>query len=70
MAHPLLGIPVNLRPLLGLALLAALASPAAAARQKVILDQDAFGPGGSNLQAILMMVQDPHFEVLGVTIVS
>ena len=70
MAHPLLGKPVNLRPLLGLALLAALASPAAAARQKVILDQDAFGPGGSNLQAILMMVQDPHFEVLGVTIVS
>jgi inosine-uridine nucleoside N-ribohydrolase len=70
LAHPLLGKPVNLRPLLGLALLAALASPAAAARQKVILDQDAFGPGGSNLQAILMMVQDPHFEVLGVTMVS
>ena len=37
---------------------------------KVIIDQDAFGPGGSNLQAILMVVQDPGIEVLGITIES
>jgi inosine-uridine nucleoside N-ribohydrolase len=43
---------------------------AAGARQKVIIDQDAFGPGGSNLQAILMVVQSPGVEVLGVAIES
>ncbi len=28
-----------------------------AARRKVIIDQDAFGPAGSNMQAILMLLQ-------------
>src|SRR6266478_1507832 len=28
---------------------------AASARRKVVIDQDAFGPAGSNLQAILML---------------
>jgi inosine-uridine nucleoside N-ribohydrolase len=51
------------------ALLAA-AAPASEVRRKVIIDQDAFGPGGSNLQAILMVVQAPDVEVLGVTIES
>jgi inosine-uridine nucleoside N-ribohydrolase len=41
-----------------------------AGRRKVIVDQDAFGPGGSNLQAILMLLQSPDVEVLGVTIES
>jgi purine nucleosidase len=49
---------------------AASLSAAADARRKVIIDQDAFGPGGSNLQSILMVVQDPRIEVLGITIVS
>src|SRR3984885_16205107 len=40
------------------------------ARRKVIIDQDAFGPAGSNLQAILMLLQAPDVEVLGITIVS
>jgi inosine-uridine nucleoside N-ribohydrolase len=41
---------------------------AAAERRKVIIDQDAFeGPG---LQPILLLLQDPSVEVLGVTIVS
>lgn len=39
-------------------------------RRKVIIDQDAFGPAGSNLQSILMVVQDPGSEVLGITIES
>jgi inosine-uridine nucleoside N-ribohydrolase len=43
---------------------------AAETKRKVIIDQDAFGPGGSNLQAILMVVQSPDVEVLGVAIES
>jgi purine nucleosidase len=39
-------------------------------KRKVIIDQDAFGPGGSNLQSILMVLQSPDVEVLGITIES
>ncbi len=42
----------------------------AAAKRKVIIDQDAFGPGGPNLQPILMVLQAPDVEVLGITIES
>jgi purine nucleosidase len=42
----------------------------ATARRKVIIDQDAFGPAGSNLQAILMLLQARDVEVLGITIPS
>lgn len=57
---------LNLIISLALAVAAAASEP----RRKVIVDQDAFGPGGSNLQAILMLVQAPDVEVLGVTIES
>jgi inosine-uridine nucleoside N-ribohydrolase len=40
------------------------------AKRKVIIDQDAFGPGGPNLQPILMVIQSPEVEVLGITIES
>jgi len=40
------------------------------ARRKVIIDQDAFGPAGSNMQAILMLLQSKDVEVLGITIPS
>ena len=43
---------------------------AASAKRLVILDQDAFGPAGSNMQAILMLLQSPDVEVLGITITS
>ena len=39
-------------------------------RRMVIIDQDAFGPAGSNLQAILLLLQASDVEVLGITIVS
>lgn len=39
-------------------------------RQKVIIDQDAFGPGGPNLQPILMLLQAPDIEVLGISVES
>ncbi len=53
-----------------MALGVSLAVPAAGAGHKVIIDQDAFGPGGSNVQAILLALQDPTVEVLGITIES
>jgi purine nucleosidase len=61
--------------LLILAALFALTPPntcraADAARRRVIIDQDAFGPAGSNLQAILMLLQSKDVEVLGITIPS
>jgi inosine-uridine nucleoside N-ribohydrolase len=39
-------------------------------KHRVIIDQDAFGPAGSNLQAILMLLQASNVEVLGITITS
>lgn len=38
--------------------------------RKVIIDQDAFGPASSNLQAILMLLQADNVEVLGITVTS
>jgi purine nucleosidase len=70
---------MKLRLLLGLLLLATgvagghgnTASAAeASAKRKVIIDQDAFGPAGSNMQAILMLLQSKDVEVLGITIPS
>ncbi len=40
------------------------------APRKVIIDQDAFGPGGPNLQPILLVLQSPDVEVLGITVES
>jgi purine nucleosidase len=39
-------------------------------KRMVIIDQDAFGPAGSNLQAILMLLQASDVDVLGITITS
>ena len=46
------------------------AASASGHRRLVIIDQDAFGPAGSNLQAILMLLQAPDVDVLGITITS
>jgi purine nucleosidase len=51
-----------------LLLMSALGS--AQARRKVIINQDCSGPGGSNLQTLLVMIQSPQVEVLGITVVS
>ena len=40
------------------------------ARRKIIIDQDAAGPGGTDQQSILLLVQSPQTEVLGVTVVT
>jgi inosine-uridine nucleoside N-ribohydrolase len=39
-------------------------------RRMVIIDQDAYGPAGSNMQAILMLLQADDVDVLGITITS
>jgi inosine-uridine nucleoside N-ribohydrolase len=39
-------------------------------RRKVVVNEDFSGPGGSNLQTLLVMIQSPQVEVLGATIVS
>lgn len=42
----------------------------AAPKRLVIIDQDAMGPGGPNLQPILMVLQSPDVQVLGITVES
>ncbi len=50
---------------------ALLATPAfGQQRRKVIVDQDAGGPGGSNLQAIMTLVQSLAVETLGIAVVT
>ena len=55
-------------PFLLLLLATCLAS--AQPRRKVIINEDCSGPGGSNLQTLLVMIQSPQVEVLGITVVS
>src|ERR1700675_923853 len=67
------GILIGLRlrhifPVLLLVLATCLAS--AQPRRKVIINQDCSGPGGSNLQTLLVMIQAPQVEVLEITVVS
>jgi purine nucleosidase len=47
-----------------------LATSASAQKIKVIVDQDARGPGTSDQQAILVFLQSEKFDVLGITTVS
>jgi len=57
--------------LLALAFFVFAALPAMAQEKiKVIVDQDARGPGTSDQQAILVFLQSEKFEVLGITTVS
>ncbi len=39
-------------------------------KRKIIIDQDAAGPGGTDQQSILLLIQSPQAEVLGVTVVT
>src|SRR5215472_14377207 len=56
--------------LLTLLLANSLASVAFAQKIKVIVDQDARGPGTSDQQAMLVFLQSEKFDVLGITTVS
>src|ERR1700679_2646105 len=47
-----------------------LATALSAQKIKVIVDQDARGPGTSDQQALLVFLQSEKFDVLGITTVS
>jgi inosine-uridine nucleoside N-ribohydrolase len=38
--------------------------------RKIIINQDCSGPGGSNMQTLLTLIQSPQVEVLGITVVT
>src|SRR5271167_5040207 len=48
----------------------AASTPALAQRRLVIIDQDTSGPGGSNIMSMLVLLQSPQVEVLGITVVT
>ena len=62
------------RGLLALAILVLITSLMSQAsnqeKRKVIIDQDAAGPGGSDQQSMLLLIQSPQTEVLGITVVT
>lgn len=39
-------------------------------KRKVIIDEDAAGPGGTDMQAILEIIQSPETDVLGITVLT
>ncbi len=46
------------------------ATAAAQAKRKVIIDQDCAGPGGTDMQAVLTIVNSPETDVLGITVLT
>jgi purine nucleosidase len=43
---------------------------AAQGKRKLIIDQDAAGPGGTDMQAILALINSPETDVLGITVLT
>ena len=39
-------------------------------KHKIIIDQDAAGPAGTDQQSMLLLLQSPNTEVLGITVVT
>jgi purine nucleosidase len=39
-------------------------------KRKIIIDQDAAGPAGTDLQSTLLLIQSPQTEILGITVVT
>jgi purine nucleosidase len=39
-------------------------------KRRIIIDQDAAGPAGTDQQSILLLIQSPQTEVLGITVVT
>jgi purine nucleosidase len=64
-----LGTPIRRVALLVL-LLACVMCMAQSTKRKIIIDQDAAGPAGTDQQSILLLVQSPQTEVLGITVVT
>jgi purine nucleosidase len=45
-------------------------APAVAQKRMVIIDQDGSGPGGSNMMSMMVLLQSPQVDVLGITMVT
>src|SRR6266853_5154070 len=52
------------------ALLLATFNSASQEKRKIIIDQDAAGPAGTDQQSMLLLIQSPLTEVLGITVVT
>ncbi len=52
------------------AVLALSSTAAAQEKQYVVIDQDAAGPGGTDMLSILILLQSPKVEPLGITVVT
>ena len=39
-------------------------------KRKIIIDQDAAGPAGTDQQSMLLLIQSPQTDVLGITVVT
>ena len=50
--------------------LMAVAAPTWAEKRMVVIDQDGSGPGGSNQMAMMVLLQSPDVDVLGITMVT
>ena len=63
-----------MRPLFSLFLAVSLATAATAQqadpKRLVLIDQDGSGPGGSNQMAMMVLLQSPQVQVLGITMVT
>jgi purine nucleosidase len=45
-------------------------SQQSSAKRKTIIDQDAAGPAGTDQQSMLLLIQSPQTEILGITVVT
>ena len=59
-----------MRSLLAVVCSLAFVSASHAQKRMVIIDQDGFGPGGSNQMSMMVLLQSPKVEVLGITVVT
>jgi inosine-uridine nucleoside N-ribohydrolase len=59
-----------MKPVVSALLLLALCPLALAEKRLVLIDQDGSGPGGSNQMAMMVLLQSPDAEVLGITVVT
>src|SRR6202046_3387433 len=60
----------SVKPFLLALLLLAFSPLASAQKRMVLVDQDALGPGGSDQMSLMVLLQSPDVQVLGITIVT
>jgi inosine-uridine nucleoside N-ribohydrolase len=58
------------KPVLFVLVALAASTPVLAQKRMIIIDQDTSGPGGSNIMSMLVLLQSPQVEVLGITVVT